>query len=210
MPAKTPTHEAWRSRILRHEKRTPSELLPNPKNPRTHPKSQTEIIDASLVEIGWMAEVVFNEQSGHLIDGHARVKLALEYGEASVPVTVVDLDPAEESLALATLNPLSALAETNAETLDLVLRDIDTGDTVLQSFLAGLAEDHAWDDSPAEVDPAGQEKTSRISRRDEVIRLVLYPVQVAVVEQAIRESGRMNRGEALTAICEAYLEKKEG
>ena len=51
-----------------------------------------------------------NQRSGFVVDGHARVALALSRGEATVPVLYVDLEPEEEALVLATLDPISAMA----------------------------------------------------------------------------------------------------
>ena len=51
-----------------------------------------------------------NRRTGYVIDGHARVALALTRKEASVPVLYVDLSPDEERLVLATFDPIGALA----------------------------------------------------------------------------------------------------
>ncbi|MDA1241306.1 MAG: hypothetical protein O2798_10775, partial [Chloroflexi bacterium] len=60
---------------------------------------------------------IVNQRTGHVVDGHARIVLAISRGEAAVPVVYVDLDEDEERLILATLDPLSAMAETGSEAM---------------------------------------------------------------------------------------------
>jgi predicted RNA binding protein with dsRBD fold (UPF0201 family) len=76
------------------------------------------------------------------VDGHLRVTLALRQGDDTpVPVTYVELSEAEESLALATLDPLSAMAYADKQKLDELLRQTETGDAALQEMIAKLAAD---------------------------------------------------------------------
>ena len=66
-------------------------------------------------------------RSGFVVDGHARVALALTRGEATVPVLYVDLEPDEEALVLATLDPLGTMATADEGKLYDLLADV-TGD----------------------------------------------------------------------------------
>lgn len=74
-----------------------------------------------------------------LVDGHLRVSLAISHGNDTVPVTYVDLTPNEEKLILATIDPISAMAVTDKEQLDALLREIDTGEAAVQKMLSELA-----------------------------------------------------------------------
>lgn len=99
----------------------PSELTANPKNWRSHGKAQRAALSGLLGEVGVVQGVVFNKRTGLLVDGHLRVELAVKNGEDTVPVTVVDLSEEEEALVLATLDPIGAMAGTEAGAfLDLV------------------------------------------------------------------------------------------
>ncbi len=80
-----------------------------------------------------------NRRSGFVVDGHARVALALRRGEPSVPVLYVDLSPDEEALVLATLDPISAMAERDDEKLRELLADVHVDDDALLALLADLA-----------------------------------------------------------------------
>jgi hypothetical protein len=59
------------------------------------------------------AAALVNRRTGHLVDGHLRVELALSRGESSVAVSCVGLDADEEALVLASLDPLGAMATTD-------------------------------------------------------------------------------------------------
>jgi len=65
-----------------------------------------------------------NKRTGRLVDGHLRVILSLRRGEHFVPVSYVDLSEEEEALVLATLDPLAALAGTDADVLDSLLSSL--------------------------------------------------------------------------------------
>lgn len=117
----------------------PDQLLANPKNFRRHPNLQREALRGSLNDLGWIAPVIVNRLSGHLVDGHARVEEALTKG-CKVPVAYVELTDAEEAEALAVMDPISAMATVDKEALDALLREVATGEAGLQKMLADLAE----------------------------------------------------------------------
>lgn len=52
------------------------------------------------------------------------------------------------------------------------------------------------------------ESTQRIPGSRAQVKVVLYALQVALLEKALRETGIINRGDALIAVCEAYLGMK--
>jgi len=136
----------------------PDQLLANPANPRRHPNAQREALRASLRSLGWIAPVVQNTRTGHLIDGHARVEEALSAGAQVVPVIDVDLSPAQEALALATFDPITAMAALDREALDSLLREVDTGEAALQALLADVAAQAgiAPDFAPVGIDEQGR------------------------------------------------------
>ena len=76
----------YRSRIVGHGEKPASEFRGNPKNWRKHPKNQQAALHGVLAEVGWVQDVIVNARTGNLIDGHARVALALKQGDrAPVP-----------------------------------------------------------------------------------------------------------------------------
>jgi ParB-like chromosome segregation protein Spo0J len=108
----------WASRIVGHGDVPPESLTANPRNWRKHPDAQRKALAGALSEVGWVAQVIVNKRTGHVVDGHARVELAVERKEAMVPVVYVDLTPDEEAVVLACLDSLSAMATTDTEKLD--------------------------------------------------------------------------------------------
>lgn len=137
-PKPTEPANRWQSRIVGEGDEAPDQLLANPANFRVHPGDQAQALAGALGTLGWVTRVIVNKRTGHVIDGHLRVKLALQRGEASVPVTYVDLSEPEEQLALATLDPISAMAGTDKDMLDALLDGIEVEDAALAEFLAGL------------------------------------------------------------------------
>ncbi len=77
MSTESPPSTAWHSRIVGHAEVPPNELVPNPRNWRTHPADQQRAMAGALSEVGWVAEVLVNRTTGHVVDGHLRLDLAL-------------------------------------------------------------------------------------------------------------------------------------
>ncbi len=128
----------WRSRIVGHGVENPDQLLANPANWRIHPKKQQDALAGVLSEVGWVQSVIVNQRTGHLIDGHMRVALALRDDAKQIPVVYVDLSEDEEALVLATLDPLSGLAITDTEKLDELLSGVSTNSADVQALLEQL------------------------------------------------------------------------
>jgi DNA modification methylase len=129
----------WRNRIVATGEVAPEALLANPRNWRTHPPDQRAALDGTLSEVGWVAQVLVNRTTGHLVDGHARVEEAIRRGEPSVPVTYVELTPDEEALVLATLDPIGAMATADTSKLGELLGALSVDDAGLNRLLAELA-----------------------------------------------------------------------
>jgi ParB-like chromosome segregation protein Spo0J len=55
-------------------------------------------MSGALAEVGWVAEVLVNRTTGHIVDGHLRVELALAPQESTIPVTYAELTEDEERL----------------------------------------------------------------------------------------------------------------
>ena len=142
-----PAPMAWRNRIIGDGYEAPDQLLANPLNWRVHPLHQQEKLEGVLSEIGWIQRVIVNRATGHVIDGHARVGLAISRGEPLVPVLYVDLTLEEERLVLATLDPIGALAGTDRQVLDALLAEVSSQGGAVQRLLDDLARDNALADT---------------------------------------------------------------
>jgi len=104
-----------------------SDLRPNPKNWRTHPKAQQDALRGILAEVGMADACLARElEDGTLmlIDGHLRAETI---GEEVVPVLILDVDEAEADKILATLDPLAAMAGADSKTWTLYLGKLIPG-----------------------------------------------------------------------------------
>jgi hypothetical protein len=116
-------------------------LAPNPKNWRTHPKAQQDALRGILAEVGYADALLARELpdgSLMLVDGHLRAETT---PDQEVPVLVLDINEAEADKLLLSLDPLAALAETNVQALDALLREVNTGSEGLQQMYADMAAD---------------------------------------------------------------------
>lgn len=94
---------------LRLEWRDPRQLAPHPENPKSHPVSQLEALSDFMEDVGWVGAILYNENTGRIIDGHARHAEALERGDELVPVLVVNLPVERENQVLALMDKIGTM-----------------------------------------------------------------------------------------------------
>ena len=131
----------FKNRILGEGTESPDQLLANPKNWRIHPSHQRSALLKVLDTVGWVDQVIVNKTTGHLIDGHLRVSVAMEKNEQSVPVVYVELSEQEEEIILASLDPIGALAVADKDLLENLLESVrqnktltDLADTIASKY----------------------------------------------------------------------------
>lgn len=132
----------WTKAIVGYGTEDPEQLLANGLNPRRHDRHQRQVMEALLREVGWVQDVIVNQTTGALIDGHMRVELAIREGQPEVPVKYVRLTEEQEKTAIAMLDATTGLAESDPEAFEELLRSVSTGEAELQEFLATLAENN--------------------------------------------------------------------
>jgi hypothetical protein len=141
-PRGFPTVPDYRNRIKGLRTVRARDLQANPRNWRTHPREQHEALRGILKEVGWASALVARELpdgSLMLIDGHLRADAA---EDEEVPVVVVDVTEQEAEKLLLSMDPLASLADSNAQALESLLRDVQTGDSALAKMWEGLAEEN--------------------------------------------------------------------
>ena len=126
-----------RDRIKELKRVKASELIPNPKNWRTHPISQRNALKGILSEIGYADALIARETPNGLmlIDGHLRAETT---PDSVVPVLVLDINESESDLILATLDPMGALAGRDELKLKKLLDEIEESDAGLTDLLNSL------------------------------------------------------------------------
>ena len=139
MPRQPKALPSIRDRIVELRRVKAADLRLNPHNFRTHPQAQRDALTGLLQEIGYADALIAYDDPAHgltLIDGHLRAETT---PDLEVPVLITDLSAAEATLLLATLDPLAAMAGAHAETLDVLLHEVKTGEAAVQALLADLA-----------------------------------------------------------------------
>lgn len=119
----------WASRIVGDDDRSPFGLLANPLNFRVHASYQKQAMDAVLRSVGIIQRVIVNTTTGHVIDGHMRIELALEIDQPTVPVTYVTLTEAEERAAIRYYHQVGSYAGVDRGVLRDLLSSADELDT---------------------------------------------------------------------------------
>lgn len=132
------TTKTWQNRIVGYGTEAADQLLANPKNWRIHPKAQQDALAGVLDEVGWVQNILVNQRTGYVIDGHARIGLAISKGEKEVPVTYVDLSEEEEALVLATLDPLAAMAATDKKKQTELMAEVSATSERFAEMVAGM------------------------------------------------------------------------
>ena len=126
-------------RIVEHGEEDPSALMPHPENWREHPATQKAMLDGIIEDVGYVQSVLVNKRTGHIVDGHMRVAMAVEQGWDTIPVEYVDLNENEEKIVLATINPVAGLAEKNKERISAIADAIETKNSRVKGLISSLA-----------------------------------------------------------------------
>ena len=125
---------------IKELRRVPAaELLPNPKNWRTHPAAQQDALRGVLADVGYADALIARETPDGLmlVDGHLRAETT---PDAVVPVLVLDINEAEADLMLATLDPLAAMAGRDDERLTALLATVTSENDTINALLQTLAD----------------------------------------------------------------------
>ena len=141
-----------RDRIVELRRMKASDLKPSPHNWRTHNTAQKDVLRGVLADIG-MADALLArllpDGSAELIDGHCRADTD---SNLTWPVLILDVTEDEAKKLLVTLDPLAAMAGTDAAKLDGLLKDMSIGNDAVKNMLQELAQDAGCDfGAPAEV-----------------------------------------------------------
>lgn len=105
------------------------ELRPAPYNPRQRLRPNDPAyrkLAASLRAFGLIEPLIWNEISGHVVGGHARLEILRELGTTEVPVSVVRLDPAREKALNVVLNNREAQGRYDPIKLADLLTELET------------------------------------------------------------------------------------
>ena len=116
-------------------------LIPNPRNPNTHPAEQIALLARMIEAQGWRAPITVSNRSGFIVRGHGRLEAAQKLGLGVVPVDYQDYESeAAEWADLVADNRIAELAKMDMPVLLDLLGELDTGD--LDMDLTGFDTDN--------------------------------------------------------------------
>lgn len=216
----------WKNRIVGTDEVPPEQLLANPMNFRRHSRDQQDAMAAILEDVGWVSEVIVNQETGHVVDGHMRVELAMRQGAPTVPVRYVRLTQEEESKILATFDPISGMAFVDKDALRDLLGEVpDVDDDRMTTLFGKLSREAApptdtdWlDDYRAGGDGssgdggADESRPRNDSEKSDAVVLTFAVLNderadvLAAINRAKDDAGVETGGDALVHMARTYLE----
>jgi ParB-like chromosome segregation protein Spo0J len=103
-------------------------MVPNPRNPNTHPEKQIALLSKIIRAQGWRAPITVSNRSGFIVKGHGRLQAAKLLQVAQVPVERQDYaTEAEEWQDCIADNRIAELAEIDNAALKDLLETLDDG-----------------------------------------------------------------------------------
>ncbi len=125
-----------RDRVKEFRRVPASELRPSPRNWRTHPEHQRNVLQGLLAQVG-IADVciAFEAEDGglELIDGHLRADVM---PHQEIPVIVLDVNRAEAYQILRTLDVVPSLAEVDLTRLADLSVEIQFDSAAVEAMIA--------------------------------------------------------------------------
>ncbi|QAU48715.1 ParB/Srx family N-terminal domain-containing protein [Bradyrhizobium guangzhouense] len=119
--------------------RSPSDLIPDPRNARTHPKRQIEQLKASIREFGFTNPILI-DPDGHLIAGHGRLQAAKALGMVQVPtITLSGLSETQKRALRLADNKIALNAGWDVEILQQELGELASIDLEIDPTLTGFS-----------------------------------------------------------------------
>lgn len=132
---------AFRDRIKALKRVPASELVPNPRNWRTHSDEQRAALRGILEDVGLAGAALARQlEDGRyqLIDGHLRTE---ELGDQKIPVLILDVTEEEADKILVSADPLAAMAGADLGKLQELIDSVDGLQPDLEQSLLDLCRD---------------------------------------------------------------------
>jgi len=119
--------------------RAVGDLIPDPRNARTHPKRQIDQIKASIDAFGF-TNPILSDPEGHVIAGHGRLQAARAMGLAEVPVIHLSgLSETQKRALRIADNKIALNAGWDMEILRLELGELASLDVTIDLLLTGFS-----------------------------------------------------------------------
>ena len=119
--------------------RTVGDLIPDPRNARTHPKRQIDQLKASIEAFGFTNPILADPE-GHIIAGHGRLQAARAMGLTEVPTIILSgLSEVQRRALRIADNKIALNAGWDLEILQLELSELASLDVDIDPTLTGFS-----------------------------------------------------------------------
>jgi ParB-like chromosome segregation protein Spo0J len=116
-----------------------TDLIPDPRNARTHPKRQIDQLRVSIEAFGFTNPILADPE-GHIIAGHGRLQAARAMGLSELPViTLTGLSDAQKRALRIADNKIALNAGWDLEILKLELGELASIDVDIDPTLTGFS-----------------------------------------------------------------------
>src|SRR5581483_1730078 len=199
--------------------RAVTDLIPDPRNARTHPKRQIEQIKASIAAFGF-TNPILAAPDGHIIAGHGRLQAARAMGLAEVPVIALSgLSETQKRALRIADNKIALNAGWDLEILQLELSELASLDVDIDPTLTGFTTgeiDLVLSSTDDPDDEVRRLRSAQVHRKTDIIylcdaghlSLALEPLRMAKILDARRETARMVIAPWLVQAALARLDRK--
>ena len=167
----------YKSRIIGSGEERLDQILFNPRNWRIHPLAQQDALKGVLEQVGWVQQVIVNQRTGNLVDGHLRCQLAAREGNEIIPVVYVDISEDEEAMILATLDPIAGLAVADKQKLAELISEIDGNNENVQKLLKSISSDEWLDFTSTDREGQGVSSSWSIMKAGENVHVEIGDVE---------------------------------
>ncbi len=116
-------------------------LIPNPRNPRSHPEEQLERLTASIRRFGQPRPVLVRRANSMIIAGHGVTLACARAGMGEVRAVLWDVDQATADAFMLGDNRLGQLGEDDADRIRELLREIGLAGVEAVGFSAAEADE---------------------------------------------------------------------
>lgn len=104
-------------------------LIPNPRNPNTHPDDQIKALAKIIKGTGWRGAITVSKRSGFIVKGHGRLMAAQLADLTEAPVDYQNYaSEAEEYADMIADNRLAELSQIDSKLLADLMAEVDTGE----------------------------------------------------------------------------------
>lgn len=120
---------------MKIEKKHIDDLKPAEYNPRIELQTDDEeyqSLKRSIEEFGLVDPIIYNEQTGNVVGGHQRLKVAKDLGYTEFDVSVVSMSEEKEKALNIALNKISG--KWDDEKLKELLSELDSNELMLTGF----------------------------------------------------------------------------